>query len=199
MALSDQAIFLDKDGTLIENIPFNVDPKKIVLNRGAREAIELLKGIFQFHLVTNQAGVSFGMFKEEDLVPVFDKLSLMFNQMGTQLHGIHYCPHHPGGKVSQYAIHCQCRKPSCKMLRKAAQDYGIDLSRSWMIGDILDDVEAGNRAGCRTILINNGNETQWLKGPYRWPDFIVSNLEEAAHLIFCAEEDLHAVTRSHLC
>ncbi len=69
------------------------------------------------------------------------------------------------------------------MLLQAARDLNIDLSEAWMIGDILNDVEAGKRAGCRTILINNGNETEWQSGPWRTPDFIASNLEEAAQII----------------
>src|SRR5690606_18462460 len=157
---------------------------------GADTAVELLKGIFQFHLVTNQAGIAHGLFSETELRPVFDRLSGMFQELGAQLHGVHYCPHHPEGKIAEYAITCECRKPGCQMLRRAAEMYRIDLCRSWMVGDILDDVEAGNRAGCRTILIDNGNETEWLQGPYREPTFTVRNLKEAAELIFEAEEDL---------
>ncbi|MCA9850725.1 MAG: HAD hydrolase-like protein, partial [Dehalococcoidia bacterium] len=89
----------------------------------------------------------------------------------------------PEGDVAEFAIECDCRKPGDGMLRRAAADLGIDLSEAWMVGDILDDVEAGNRAGCRTILIDNDNETEWRLSTLRWPTVVVRNLESAARAI----------------
>jgi len=100
-----------------------------------------------------------------------------------ELAGFYYCPHHPDGSVARYAVDCGCRKPQPGMLQKAARELDIDLEHSWMVGDILDDIEAGRRAGCRTILINNGSETEWVLSPERQPHFIVSNLEEAARTV----------------
>jgi histidinol phosphatase-like enzyme len=85
--------------------------------------------------------------------------------------------------VSDYACDCHCRKPMPGMLLQAARDHGIDLRSSWMVGDILHDVEAGNRAGCRTVLIDNGNETEWRLGPRRIPTRMAPDLYAAAMLI----------------
>ncbi|HEX2976242.1 MAG TPA: HAD-IIIA family hydrolase [Bacteroidales bacterium] len=120
---------------------------------------------------------------EADLEAIKRKLNEMFNKLGVQLAGFYYCPHDREGTVTSYATHCDCRKPQPGMLFRAAREHSLDLSESWFIGDILNDVEAGNRAGCHTILFDNGNETEWIEGPYRNPDHKVSNLAEAAGLI----------------
>jgi D-glycero-D-manno-heptose 1,7-bisphosphate phosphatase len=99
------------------------------------------------------------------------------------LAGFYYCPHHPEGVVPRYSIECACRKPNPGLLLKAAEELNIDLQQSWMVGDILNDVEAGNLSGCSTVLIDNGNETEWVLTDERQPDFIVTNLKEAAQAI----------------
>ncbi len=177
------AIFFDKDGTLVENIPYNIDPNKISFTPGTDRALALLKEFYQFHVVSNQAGIALGMFEEEDLAPVKKRIREMFSEFGAELKDFHYCPHHPEGNISSYTFECDCRKPGSLMLETAAQIHYINLNASWMIGDILDDVEAGKRAGCRTIFLDVGNETEWLPGEFRVPDYIVNNLEEAALLI----------------
>lgn len=186
MALTEslqRAIFLDKDGTLIKNVPFNVDPSKVVFERGATLFLSSLKSLFQYHVVTNQAGVAFGMFQEEELQGVKNKLHQMFQSTGSVLVDFHYCPHHPEGKNLSYRKVCECRKPGDKLLRDAARKYAIDLCQSWMVGDILDDIECGRRAGCKTIMIDNGNETEWIMNDLRGPHYKVENLEEAALII----------------
>lgn len=183
----EKAIFLDKDGTLVKNVPYNVDPGKIEFSPGATLLLSSLKSSFQFHVVTNQAGVALGLFSEKELIPVQKKLDLMFHAVGATLADFHYCPHHPDAKVSLYKKNCLCRKPGSKLLEDAAFRYQIDLKGSWMIGDILDDIECGKKAGCRTILIDNGNETEWIKGVNRTPDFKVNDLEEAAFIILNEE------------
>ncbi len=111
----------------------------------------------------------------------------MFARCGATLHAVYACPHHPKGRVPEYTCACLCRKPMPGLLRRAAADHGVDLRRSWFVGDILDDVEAGRRAGCRTILIDNGNETQWVVDPrnphLRTPDHVVRDLDAAARII----------------
>ncbi len=97
-----------------------------------------------------------------------------------RLSGFYYCPHHPHGKIPEYAVDCFCRKPRPGLLQKAALEHEIDLASSWLVGDILHDIEAGNRAGCRTVLIDNGNEAEWDLSPRRQPEFIVKNVYEAA-------------------
>lgn len=179
----EKAIFFDKDGGLVENIPFNVDPDKITFSSGAVLALSSLKSLFQFHIVSNQAGVAFGIIRESELEKVKLKMSNMFKEAGTILTDFHYCPHHPQGNVSEFSIVCSCRKPGTRMLENAAEKYGIDLCHSWVISDILDDIECGRRAGCRTILIDNGNETEWIMNEHRRPHFKARDLGEAALII----------------
>src|SRR5205085_6378312 len=95
----------------------------------------------------------------------------------------YHCPHHPDGTVERYARACACRKPQPGLLLRAARDHDLDLARSWLVGDILDDVEAGRRAGCRTVLLDNGHETEWVLTPERLPHHIACDLAQAADLI----------------
>lgn len=179
-----QAIFLDKDGTLIEDIPYNVDPEKIHLSEGAVEGLQLLyRAGYPLIVVSNQAGIAHGYFSEKDLEQVVHRLEDLLAEIGVLLAGFYYCPHHPEGKIAIYRMDCDCRKPAPGLLFQAALEQGIDLKESWMIGDILNDIEAGQRAGCHTILINNGNETEWVLNSIRMPQYCVLNLTEAAHII----------------
>jgi D-glycero-D-manno-heptose 1,7-bisphosphate phosphatase len=182
--LTTKAVFLDKDGTLVEDVPYNVDPEKIKLVDGAVEALQLLHGAgFKLVVVTNQSGVARGLFKENDLINVETHLRKILDEAGIPLTGFYYCPHHPDGHVRHYTDACICRKPRPGMLFQAARENQINLASSWMIGDILDDIEAGRRADCNTILIDNGNETEWTLTPYRRPHYTAANLHKAAEII----------------
>lgn len=168
-----KAVFIDKDGTLVENVPYNVDPARLVLTRGAADACRTLaRQGYRLFVVSNQPGIALGKFTTADLEAVFEELELQL----PSIDGFYFCPHGPGDR-------CECRKPACGMLERAAREHGLDLSGSWMVGDILDDVEAGRRAGCRAVLVDSGNETEWRKAALRAPDHVVSNLLEAAHVI----------------
>ena len=176
-----RAVFLDKDGTLIDDVPYNVDPALLKLAQGAGPALRLMQQMgYRLIVVSNQSGVARGLFDEAALPPLFSALGDMLAREGVTLDGCYWCPHHPQGAAAGYAIECGCRKPLPGMLRQAAQEHGIDLARSWMVGDILNDVEAGRRAGCRTVLIDNGNETEWLRSPLRTPDIAAPDLLAAA-------------------
>jgi histidinol-phosphate phosphatase family protein len=182
-----KAVFLDKDGTLVEDIPYNVDPQKIQLAPGAVEALTALhENGYALIVVSNQSGVARGLFPERALADVEASLRCRLAAFGVPLAGFYYCPHHPQGSADGYAITCRCRKPAPGMLRRAAVDLGIDLSKSWMLGDILDDIEAGRRAGCRTVLIDNGNETEWRRGRRRRPHHRAADLADAARFILSA-------------
>jgi D-glycero-D-manno-heptose 1,7-bisphosphate phosphatase len=179
-----RAIFLDKDGTLVENVPFNVNPALIQLTWQAGQALQVFKSLgYKLIVVSNQSGIAKGLFTENALKPVENRLAERLIQYGVTLDGFYYCPHSPDGMISRYAISCTCRKPMPGMLLRAAKEHGIDLEQSWMIGDILHDVEAGRRAGCGTVLIDNGNETEWKLSPLRTPDLKVTDLFQAATLI----------------
>jgi D-glycero-D-manno-heptose 1,7-bisphosphate phosphatase len=176
-----KAVFLDKDDTLIPDIPYNVNPDLITLQADAIEGLQRLQEEgFLFIIISNQAGVARGIFTEDALPMVEQRLAELMATHGLALSGFYYCPHYPEGKIAAYTQECDCRKPKPGMILKAAQEHDIDLSESWMIGDILNDVEAGNRAGCKTILINNGNETEWVAGPMRVPTYICISINQAA-------------------
>ncbi len=184
------AVFLDKDGTLIENVPYNVDRTRIQLRPGAVDALLLLAGHgYELIVVSNQPGVALGRFPPGALHAVEAHLNDLFATHGFRLTACYWCPHHPEGSVAEYALECSCRKPMPGLLHLAAAEHEIDLGQSWLIGDILDDVEAGRRAGCRTILLDVGSETEWKPSPLRKPDFIARDLLEAAtHILSAARE-----------
>ncbi len=180
----NKAVFIDKDGTLIPDIPYNVDPALITLQADAADGLRQIqdKG-YLIIIISNQSGVARGYFKEEALAGVKTKISSLLLDEQIVLNGFYYCPHYPEGIVKEYSIVCNCRKPEAGLFFKAANDLNIDLSSSWMIGDILNDMEAGKKAGSRTVLINNGNETEWHINPDRIPEYMLKTIDEAALLI----------------
>ncbi|WP_244817227.1 HAD-IIIA family hydrolase [Caballeronia sp. Lep1P3] len=178
------AVFLDKDGTLLDDVPYNVDPARMRLAAGARDALATFARMnVPVVVISNQSGVALGKFAEAALVDVERKLHALAAECGARLAGVYWCPHHPQGTVTRYACACDCRKPAPGMIQRAARELGLDLQRSWFVGDILDDIEAGHRAGCRAVLIDNGNETLWQRGPLREPDAIAKDMSEAARII----------------
>lgn len=171
------AVFVDKDGTLIEDVPYNVDPAQIRLSAHAGQGLRQLRAYgFRLFVVSNQSGIALGRFEASALDGVADRLGELLRAHDAWLDGFYWCPH---GPLDQ----CDCRKPAAGMLHRAAHEHDIDLARSWMVGDILHDVEAGHRAGCRAVLIDNGNETEWDLTGLRRPDFFAADLAEAAALI----------------
>lgn len=176
-----KAVFIDKDGTLIVDVPFNINPDLIQLQEHAVEGLKCIKKLgFELIVISNQSGIAYGYFGESDLRQVEDKIQELLSEHNLSIDAFYYCPHHPQGTVKAYSTDCPSRKPGPGMILTAAKDRGIDLAYSWMIGDILHDVEAGNRAGCRTILIDNGNETEWIMNDFNHPDFTVRNINDAA-------------------
>lgn len=196
MAMKARAILLDKDGTLIVDVPYNVDPARIRLADGAGAGLRLLRDAgFEIVVVSNQAGVATGRFPESALADVARCLRDLLRAEGVRLRGFLYCPHHPNASVMRYRVACDCRKPAPGLLRRAAALFELDLSRSWMVGDTLDDVEAGRRAGCRAVLVDNGGETEWVPGPDREPHFTIPNLRRAASAILAYEHERARVRR----
>ena len=171
--MTRRAVFLDKDGTLVENVPYNVDPARIVLAEGAREAVAAFAGAgYRVIVVSNQPGVALGRFAEADL----ERTAQRLRELLPALDGCYWCPHAPQAG-------CACRKPASGLLERAAREHDVDLAASWMVGDILDDVEAGRRAGCRTILLDNGNETVWHVTPERVPHHVARDFPQVSSLI----------------
>ncbi|RZL04266.1 MAG: HAD family hydrolase [Rubrivivax sp.] len=185
-APSRPAVFLDKDGTLVENVPYNVDPAKLRFTPQAIEGLKLLvdHGYVLF-IITNQSGLARGLFTRADFARLQAALTGLLLDQGIPIKDVYLCPHAPPSHKLEPG--CLCRKPSPGMLHQAALAHHIDLPRSWMIGDILDDVEAGRRAGCRSVLMDVGNETEWRRSPLREPHIKAKTLLEAAEAILAAQ------------
>ncbi|KKR33841.1 MAG: D,D-heptose 1,7-bisphosphate phosphatase [Candidatus Gottesmanbacteria bacterium GW2011_GWC2_39_8] len=150
-----KAVFLDKDGTLIKNIPYNVNPDFIEFLPHVIPGLQLLSAAnYQLVIVTNQSGVAKGYFQEKDLDKVEEKIRKEMSHYEVGLSGFYFCPHHPEGIVPKYTRSCLCRKPMPGLILEAAKDLGSDLSLSWTVGDIPDDIEAGRLAGTKTALVN---------------------------------------------
>lgn len=178
------AVFLDKDGTVLADVPYNVDPERMAYAPMALAGLSrLAQTDMSLVVISNQPGVARGLFAADALNAVGVKLAAMFHAAGAHLDGFYWCPHHPEGVVQAYSIVCDCRKPNPGLLLRAAHELDLDLAASWFIGDILDDVEAGNRAGCRSILLDVGNETEWRTGPDRVPYCRAPDLESAAQIV----------------
>ena len=157
--MSSPAVFLDRDGTLVEPRHYPSRPEELVLVEGIGPELRALRRDgYKLVLITNQSGIARGRFTERDLDGMHAHLRSKLTALGVRLDGVYYCPHHPEGTVPHLSAPCACRKPQPGMLLHAARVLDLDLARSWFVGDILDDVEAGNRAGCWTVLVDLGTE-----------------------------------------
>ena len=157
----NRAVYLDRDGTINEDVGYISDPDSFKLIPGAVAAMNRLRAAgFCLPLITNQAGVGKGLMTEEQLEHVLDAFQDLLRVEGTYVDGIYYCPHHPTEGIGAYKTECECRKPGTGMLTEAMRDHDIDLSRSYMIGDRWSDAEAGLRAGCRVVLLRTGHGLQ---------------------------------------
>jgi D-glycero-D-manno-heptose 1,7-bisphosphate phosphatase len=183
-----KAIFLNQAGTLVDGEPGDTEARRIMLRSGAASALRLLARLdYRFIVVSNQDGVAFGHSSETAVQGIGNRLADLLFREQLSLDGYYFCPHHPAGTVPRFALNCNCRSPMPGLLQQAAREHDIDLHASWMVGDVLHDVEAGNRAGCRTMLIDNGSETEWKLGARRLPTRMAHDLYAAALLIANAE------------
>jgi D-glycero-D-manno-heptose 1,7-bisphosphate phosphatase len=177
-----KAVFLDKDGTLVEDVPYNVDPALLRFTPHAVEGLRLMaEHGYALVVVSNQSGLARGYFDRAALARLQAALQAVLASAGVPLDGFYVCPHAPSHDPRRPT--CLCRKPAPGLLRQAARALKIDLSRSWMVGDILNDVEAGRRAGCRSVLLDVGHETEWVRSPLRTPHHVARDLLEAARLL----------------
>jgi D,D-heptose 1,7-bisphosphate phosphatase len=184
MSKTNKAIFIDKDGTLIPDIPYNVNPDLITISEEVIQGLQLLQNNgFLLIIISNQSGVARGYFPIEALKGVEEKITELLSEHKIAIEAFYFCPHYAEGAAKEYVVNCDCRKPKPGMILKACEEHNIHAPSSWMLGDILNDVEAGNRAGCKTVLLDNGNETEWARGDIRTPTFLATGFLRAANFI----------------
>lgn len=157
MTLDRVGIFFDRDGTINSEVDFLSRPDELILIPGAAQAIrEANRSGAKVFIVTNQSGIARGLLTEEDLEAIHQRLRNLLLEHNAHVDEIYYCPHHPLYGNPPYKKECTCRKPSTGMLLKAERRYGIDLKRSYIVGDRCIDMMAGEQAGCGTILVLTG-------------------------------------------
>jgi D-glycero-D-manno-heptose 1,7-bisphosphate phosphatase len=151
------AVFLDRDGTLLEEAGYLDRLERLVFFPFATDAVRLLnRGGLAVVLFTNQSGVGRGIYTEAFVAAAHDLVTARLSAGGARLDGIYYCPHHPHAEIERYRQACDCRKPGAGMMRQAAADLGLDLSRSFTVGDKWSDVQAGTATGGRGLLVRTG-------------------------------------------
>ncbi len=179
-----KAVFLDRDQTLIHDPGYISHPDQVALIDGAPEALVEIRNLgYVLVVVTNQSGVARGIVTEPVLQEIHDRMEALLADRGARLDRIYYCPFHADGTVERYRRPSDCRKPNPGMLLKASEEMNIDLRRSWCVGDSFSDVEAGARAGCRTILIEGSSPPRRPTAGQPNPDYVAVNLREAVNII----------------
>ncbi len=188
---SRPAVFIDESGTLTEYVPYNADPALLRFKSSACEALAALASAgLALVLVSNQSGIGRGYFTRFQFSRLQATLERRLREeAGVELTDFVICPHVPaaGGAPA-----CLCRKPAPGMLVRAARAHRIDLAASWMVGDTLDDIEAGRRAGCRTVLLDDGGETVWRRSPLRVPHARCTDWPGVSRLILADRSGLRS-------
>jgi D-glycero-D-manno-heptose 1,7-bisphosphate phosphatase len=180
-------IFIDRDGTINNEVDFLLTPDQLnLIPRSANAICELNKLSLKIFILTNQSGVARGLLTENELHVVHDRLLQMLENQNAHIDKIYYCPHHPEGSVEKYRKECECRKPKPGMLLSAAKEYKIDLSASYIIGDKMIDIQAGNNCGAGTVLVLTGygkSELEVCRKNNIRIDHIAENLYDAVQFI----------------
>jgi histidinol-phosphate phosphatase family protein len=172
-----KAVFLDRDGTINIDTGYIKDPKDLVFIRGSKKAVKILKEKgFLVYIITNQSGVGRGYFSIEDVQVVNKKLIEKFEKYGVFIDGIFSCPHRPDEG-------CNCRKPNPDVVNDIAKKNNISLAKSYFVGDKLTDVETGQNAGCKTILIEGESAVAAKAEKGKDPDYFAKNLLKAVEWI----------------
>jgi D-glycero-D-manno-heptose 1,7-bisphosphate phosphatase len=189
--MAGKAVFLDRDNTVMEDPGYISDPKVVKLLPGVELALKSLSQCgYKLVVVTNQSGIARGLLTEQTLDKIHAELRRQLSQRGAHLDAIYYCPFHPEGTIEEYAKESDLRKPQPGMLQLAAKELDIDLSQSWMVGDSARDIEAGQRAGCKTIRVRSRADHHATPGLENdedvQADYTVRNLVDAARVILRA-------------
>ena len=175
--MTHKAVFLDRDGTINEEVSYLSKIEQLKIIPRAAEAIRLLNDNgFKVIIITNQSGVARNYFSEDALRRINEHLMAELSKEGATVHAVYYCPHHPD-------FECACRKPNTGNIEKAAMEHDLDLSHSYMVGDTMRDMETGFNAKLRTILVLTGygeEERDKYRDNPRQPDFVAQDLYDAA-------------------
>jgi D,D-heptose 1,7-bisphosphate phosphatase len=182
--MSNLAIFLDRDGTLNEDPGYISDPEKVVLFPETGNALALLKKYgFLLIVISNQSGIARGLMTGKDVDSVNERINNMLSEYKVKIDAFYYCPAHPDFSSEE---ECACRKPSPKLLLEAAEEFNVDLQKSYFIGDSVSDVQCGKNAGIKTILVRTGNGEESfsiLQKENNFPTFVANNLTNACNFI----------------
>lgn len=173
------AVFLDRDGTLVRDPGYLHDPKQVELLPGVGEGLaSLARAGWPLVVISNQSGIARGFYGPEAFAAVMDRLGALLAPRGVRFAGTYFCPHHP-----DVTGPCACRKPGVELFERAARDLGLDLARSWYVGDRLKDVEPATRLGGRAILIETPESAYDARQARAMGTPVVGNLQAAASLI----------------
>lgn len=175
----NKAIFLDRDGTIIEDKNYLSNIDDINFLEDTFEGLKKLQKEYLLIIVTNQSGVAKGYFTEKKVIEINKEIERQLFTNGVKILETLYCPHHKNGIIKEYSINCECRKPKTGLIEKVAKKYNIDISNSYVIGDKDSDIQLGKNCKCKSILIRNSNYKNTIK-----PDFVSNNILEAANYIF---------------
>jgi D-glycero-D-manno-heptose 1,7-bisphosphate phosphatase len=183
-----RAVFIDRDGTISEEVGYINHPSRFRLFPYSASAIKRLnESGWLAVVVTNQAGVARGYFAEELITKVHQKMEQELREQNARLDAVFYCAHHPTVGEPPYRADCDCRKPKPGLIKRAAAELDIDLGQSWMIGDRYSDIELAHNAGLRSAFVLTGyGQGEWEHQSGTWvhkPDLITNNLSEAVDLI----------------
>src|SRR5262245_49590223 len=155
--MNRSGLFLDRDGTINEEVDFLTDPLDLRLIPGAADAIrEANESGFKVFVITNQSGIARGLLTEERLGEIHAALVSKLAESRAKIDAIYYCPHHPDLGQPPYRRECDCRKPKTGMIDQAVRSYGIDVRKSFVIGDRMIDVQTGNNSGATSVLVLTG-------------------------------------------
>ena len=200
--MSSRAVFLDRDGTINEEMGYINHPDRFVLFPFVAQSIRIFNQLgLKVIIVTNQAGIAKGYFEESLLLEIHQKLKTDISDKGAIIDGIYYCPHHPEEGIGRYRIDCQCRKPKPGMVLKATEEHSIDLSYSYMVGDRYKDILFAKEMNLRSALVLTGyglGEYTFQRASWKYmPDLIGENLLDVARQIETEiGKNIHEVDRN---
>jgi D-glycero-D-manno-heptose 1,7-bisphosphate phosphatase len=185
--MKQPAVFIDRDGTVNEQLGYINHESRFVIFPCVAEAVKLLNDNgFLAILVTNQSGIGRGYYPEDLVLELHDRLRDHLAEIGARLDGIYYCPHHPHAELEAFREECRCRKPRTGLIDQALKDFDIDMPRSYVVGDRFVDIDFAGRAGLKGVLVKTGygrGEIEYKSEDNPRPEYMAEDLLEAVKWI----------------